>query len=411
MSVPSEIPRSFSGSAQLAGMTLSALLEAEAGAATGAASAEGRGSLLVAYPAEVGLPAIWGPRVARSEFLYDDYSVFRADREQIGKGGEGRSLELRFGAGPLQTMDAPEAPGTVSTGAADLAVLFLPKGKESIEAAFSTVGRGMAPGGRVLVVGPKKSGIASSRKVARHYLGDEVAARSARHAKLYAYRRPTTAAPDPPPFSGRREYTAMAWGHEVRVVTLPGVFSHGRLDDGTRYLLEEASLGDLADSRPVADSEPPAALDFGCGAGILTAALRLALPAWRVDAVDRQAQALDATGATLAANGLDESGGSGEPATNRVFPSDVFSDIPRDAKGHYDLILSNPPFHSGHATDFSMTDRLITEAGHHLTPEGRLVMVTNTFIDYLTPLRRAFRRVEVLHESPRYRITRATRPR
>ncbi len=377
------VPRDFSGASQLAGMVLGSLVEGSAGAAVR--------HLLVAFPGEPGLAPIWAPAFSATTFLYDDHAVLRSERERVRDGGPGNP-HLVFGWRPAEALDDAGA----GHPAPDLAVLFLPKGNDAIEAAYSGVARAVVPGGRVLVVGAKKSGIASSRKLARRYLGPEAGSRSARHAKMYAYTRPATG--EPPSFDGQRTYAATAWGRELEVVTLPGVFSHGGLDDGTRFLLEETALAELGEP----DGEPGAALDFGCGAGVLTAALRQAWPGVRVDAVDRQAQALEATRRTLAANGL----AVDDPALGRVFASDVFSDV----AGRYRLILSNPPFHRGHATDFSMTHRLIAEAGRHLTPDGRLLMVTNTFIDYLTPLRAAFTRVEVLQESPRYRITRSSRP-
>ena len=396
VSVPRPVPRDFSGAAQLAGMVLGSLLEGPAGADVR--------HLLVAFPGEPGLAPIWAPAFPATTFLYDDHAVLTAERRRLSDGGP-ENLRLLFGWRPAEALASADSEADSHRPAPDLALLFLPKGNDAIEAAYSGVARALAPGGRLLVVGAKKSGIASSRKLARRYLREEGVSRSARHAKMYAYRRPAgQTAGEPPAFDGHRTYTATAWGREIEVVTLPGVFSHGALDDGTRYLLEELDPAELG--------EPGAALDFGCGAGVLTAALRLAwrsarVDAARVDAVDRQAQALEATRRTLQANGLSvDDPAVTEPAHGRVFPSDVFSDV----TGRYDLILSNPPFHSGHATDFSMTHRLIAEAGHHLTPDGRLVMVTNTFIDYLTPLRAAFHRVQALHQTPRYRITHATRP-
>ena len=55
--------------------------------------------------------------------------------------------------------------------ACGLAVLFLPKGNEAIERALSRVAHLVEPGGRVLVVGAKKSGIVSSRRLAERRVG------------------------------------------------------------------------------------------------------------------------------------------------------------------------------------------------------------------------------------------------
>ena len=269
-----DVPRSFSGSVQLAGMALDGLLAAAAGPAP---------RLLVALPPDAGLPRLLAPALAAAAapppcLLYDDWSVYRADRDAAPAGD----------AAPRLLFSAEAAPPLPACG---LAVLFLPKGNEAIERALSRVAHLVEPGGRVLVVGAKKSGIVSSRRLAERRVGPFEASRSGRHAKLLAYRR----APEvPPPSDGERRYTAEAWGRRVEVATLPGVFSHGRLDDGTRVLLERWT--------------PPAfgtALDWGCGGGVLAAALRLARPAARVDAADARAEALEATRRTLAANRLE----------------------------------------------------------------------------------------------------------
>lgn len=374
MSDPISIPRQFSGSAQLAGMVLEGLPERAAPTRP-----------LVLFPAEAGLPRLLAPRFAEATFLYDDYAPFREDRITAEAWQTETPPRLLFSDDPL-------ADGELEPESHDLALVFLPKGRERIEHAFSLAGRLVEPGGRVLAVGPKKSGILSSRDLGERYLGDLQATKSARHSKLLTWRRGDAA---PPAFDGERRYTTEAWGHGLEIVSLPGVFSHGRVDDGTRFLLDHLEL-----------PEWETALDFGCGAGVLTAALLRARPETRVDAVDSLAPALEATRRTLRANRLD----GREPADGaggaRIFPSDVLSDVP----GRYDLVLTNPPFHSGHQTDFTATNRLIAESGPHLTPGGALVLVTNTFIDYLTPLRDAFRDVKVLAETGRYRVTRARRP-
>jgi 16S rRNA (guanine1207-N2)-methyltransferase len=370
-----EIPRSFSGSAQLAGMVLNGLLGS-------LPPGEPAPRLLVALPPEPGLPALLAPAFAAagaapSCFLYDDWAVYRADRAAAG--GDG---------GPILHFGAELAPPLPVCGHA---VVFLPKGTESIERALSRVAQLVAAGGPVLVVGAKKSAITSSRPAAERRVGPLLASRSARHAKLFAYRR---AAGAPPADDGERRYVEEIWGDRVEAVSLPGVFSHGRLDDGSRFLVEHWQPPELG-----------RALDLGCGSGVLAAALRLARPAARIDAADARAEALEATRRTLAANGLAAGGEHGA-----VVASDVFSDLP----GSWDLIVSNPPFHrgpGGHGADFGVTERLIREAGTHLAPGGRLVLVTNTFIDYLAPLRDAFQDVAVVDQTGRYRITKARRPR
>ena len=343
----------FSGSVQLAGMALE--------------GCEPR-TLLVALAPEPGLPmALDGP-FSDAEYLYYDYAVYRTDLRAVV------SARLQFAESPC-----PSGGETY-----DLILLFLPKSKDLIEHVFSVLGQVLAPGGTLLVVGPKKSSIRSCKELLARHVGPVVGTQAARHAMLLTVRK---AVIESERVHGQQTYEIEAWGQRLRVVSLPGVFSHGRLDAGTEYLLAELALPSWSE-----------ALDFGCGAGVLGALLRLARPDTRVDLVDSNVLALDAARRTLRANQLEDSG---------VWPSDALSDV----TGTYDLIISNPPFHQGLATDFSATNQLIKEAPSHLKRGGRLVLVANTFIDYISHLRKHFREVSVLAQSPRYRILDAQGPR
>ncbi|MBS7676150.1 methyltransferase, partial [Vibrio cholerae] len=80
----------------------------------------------------------------------------------------------------------------------------------------------------------------------------------------------------------------------LKVVSLPGVFSHGRLDRGTELLLEHL------DKLPSGNL-----LDFGCGAGVLGAAVKRRYPHNTVTMLDVDAFAAASSRLTLAANGLE----------------------------------------------------------------------------------------------------------
>ncbi|WP_027961274.1 class I SAM-dependent methyltransferase [Halomonas halodenitrificans] len=173
-------------------------------------------------------------------------------------------------------------------------------------------------------------------------------------------------------------------GEPLTLASHPGVFGHGKLDDGTRLLLEA-----LPGTLPFEGRE---LLDMGCGDGILAA--RLARQGARVSAVDVNAFAVEATRRSLAANGL-----AGE-----VLESDVYSAL---AGRRFDAIISNPPFHQERAIDYGPAARLIGEAPDHLRPGGALIIVANAFLPYPDRLERAFGRFEILADDRRYRVYRA----
>lgn len=176
----------------------------------------------------------------------------------------------------------------------------------------------LAPGGLLAVVCPVDEG----GKSLAGRLGPSFGAveeRYGHHARLVLLRDP---APDFPraPEDDVEEVPVDGLG---AFASWPGLFAHGRLDPGTALLLRH--LPAVRGAR---------VLDFGCGAGVLSAAA-LARGAASVDATDVDALAVHATRRNV-------------PAA-RVHLADG---IPPG--GPWDVILSNPPLHTGHAVDDRM---------------------------------------------------------
>jgi 16S rRNA (guanine1207-N2)-methyltransferase len=173
-------------------------------------------------------------------------------------------------------------------------------------------------------------------------------------------------------------------GRELAVASLPGVFSAGRLDDGTALLL--STLADISGGK---------VLDMGCGAGVIGASIAQRSPAAKVDMVDCSALALRASEETLRANGLAAS----------VYASDGFSQV----SGSFDWIVSNPPFHEGLATDYRFVETFIAEAKRYLRPNGHLRLVANAHLRYQPLIEQAFGNCRTLAENPRFRVYDAVR--
>jgi 16S rRNA (guanine1207-N2)-methyltransferase len=100
-------------------------------------------------------------------------------------------------------------------------------------------------------------------------------------------------------------------------------------------------------------------------------------------------------------------GGSSLPPID-VFASDVFSAVGEE---RYDLIASNPPFHRGKTIDYTVADRLITEAPEHLADDGSLLIVANAFLAYGKRMERVFATVETIAATRQYHVLRASQPR
>ena len=216
---------------------------------------------------------------------------------------------------------------TPSSTLHDAALVFLPKSRSLIELTLAMVAVTLQPGAPCFLVGENDAGIRSSRVLLEQRIGRLRTVDAARHCVLFQ----ATKQVESEPFSLERwltSYTLAVREQTLQVISLPGVFSHGRLDEGTQLLLE------TLDGPPLGR-----VLDFGAGAGVIGATIKQTWPAAVVELVDANALALEAARRTILANQL---------PINLIKPSNVFSDV----QGTYTQIVSNPPFHTGTKTDY-----------------------------------------------------------
>ena len=236
----------------------------------------------------------------------------------------------------------------------DSAVVFLPKSKDLTDYLLNAVAARLA-GREVFLVGEKRSGIEGASKQLNPF-GKPRKLDSARHCQLWQV---TVAdAPQTKPLESLAQtYELPLAEGPLKVVSLPGVFSHGRLDRGSALLLEHL------DKLPSGHL-----LDFGCGAGVLGAAVKRRYPETQVTMLDVDAFAAASSRLTLAANGLEA----------EVLTGDGIDAAPMGLNA----ILSNPPFHTGVHTDYAATENLLRKAAKHLKNGGELRLVANSFLKY-----------------------------
>lgn len=304
-------------------------------------------------------------------------------------------LEQATGVDPLQLPAGHDA--------VDLVVLEVPRDRQLARRWLLTAFESLTEGGMLYLAGPNDQGIRPVIADAERVFGD---------AQLLTYRRHNRSARTTKP-KGRHDLPKWAeapgirpgiwyeftvplagsgWlrpgpaGEPLHLKSLPGVFSYDRLDPGTELLLEQ--LPDVSGQR---------VLDVGSGYGLigLLAALN---GAKQVDLVDVNLLAVAAARANVEQLGL---------RNVAVVASDLYTAL---SDRSYDLIVSNPPFHQGKAVDFTITNRLIRQAADHLAPDGRLILVANTFIRYEPTLREHFVRVRQIAATSRYQIFTASKP-
>ncbi|NJM05361.1 methyltransferase [Candidatus Gracilibacteria bacterium] len=165
----------------------------------------------------------------------------------------------------------------------------------------------------------------------------------------------------------------------LQLVSLPGIFAAHKLDAGTALLLEQLYI-----------APNTRVLDIGCGYGILgIAALRAG--AVHADLVDVDLHAVTA-------------------ATENVRRMDLAADVlvsdglQAVADRRYDLVVSNPPFHTGKTIDERMAHAFIAESRKVLNTDGRLLLVANRFLPYQRVLAAHFSQIERIAETSAYHV-------
>jgi 16S rRNA G1207 methylase RsmC len=279
----------------------------------------------------------------------------------------------------------------------DAAVILIPAGRKFARRWLAQAHAALRPGGHLYLAGPKGEGIESLVRDAKDLCGQASTLAYREHNRAgIATKRPDIAPPawatEPGVAPGTwHHFTIDAAGHTFAVDSLPGVFSYDRLDEGTALLID--ALTAPKSRIPEAGS----VLDLGSGYGIL-GLVAAALGAGRVDLVDISLPAVAASQRNIAAAGL---------ANARALAGDSFDAVPGE---RYDLIITNPPFHTGKAVDFESARRFMRESCDTLSPQGQLLLVANAFLPYDQVLRERYRRVEQVAATTRFQVLRATDP-
>ncbi|MBJ7553914.1 class I SAM-dependent methyltransferase [Marinomonas spartinae] len=245
----------------------------------------------------------------------------------------------------------------------DHVIIYQPKAKELLTYLLAVTLPHLKEGGQVWLVGDNKSGVKSATKYLEAGLDDVGKVDSAKHCLLYhGYKRRSAE-----PFFLEKWVTTWSLevaGQSLVLCSLPGVFGHKKLDKGTELLLEQ-----LSQHRFMSDVENARLLDFGCGDGIIALWLYYKTGA-HITALDDSALAIKATQLTFAAN----------QASQAV--TVIASNGLKEVKGRFNYVITNPPFHSGINTDYSIAEHFFMGVKDHLTLNGELFVVANDFLRY-----------------------------
>ena len=262
------------------------------------------------------------------------------------------------------------------------ATVRLPKGREALSMTLHASLARVRPGGTLWLYGANDEGIRSAGRALGELCQDVVTQDTRRHCRVWRGRRGSA------PLRERLDdwctrFTVQLPNGPVEVASFPGLFSHGRLDPATRLLAETLPDPGLR------------ALDFGCGAGVLSLALRQRAPQTELHLLDRDALAVEAARRNLPGAVL--------------HLGDSWRTLPADLR--FDLVMSNPPIHRGFARDDAVVRGLIEGAAQRLTSGGMLLLVAQRSVPLPRWLEPRFARVALVREDRSFRVWRARSPR
>jgi 16S rRNA (guanine1207-N2)-methyltransferase len=270
-------------------------------------------------------------------------------------------------------------------GSEQCVILHLPREKQLLAMLAHALSTGMSPGSRVWLVGENRAGIKSAPRHLQPYFERVGFVDMARHCALIEASGAVRATDFDIEEYFENWITRYA-GRDLELLSLPGLFAHGRLDSGTALLLDT-----LEELRPQGS-----VLDFACGSGVIGAAIQSGCPDNDLTLLDSSALAIESSRRSLAANGL----------SGRLQASDGLSEV----RGRYDWIVSNPPFHRGVRHDLEIAENFFRRAGTFLTEKGKILVVFNRHLPYLRWLQPAFEQVDCLASNSAFAVIQACSP-
>jgi 16S rRNA (guanine1207-N2)-methyltransferase len=270
----------------------------------------------------------------------------------------------------------------------DAVLLLPPRQRDAARARFADALACLRPGGLLLASVANDAGARSAEADLRRLAGP-LACLSKHRCRVFWT---TSAAVDPELLAQWRALGAIrrrpdgSW-------TRPGLFAWDRVDPGTALL---ASV--------LPDALAGTAADLGGGNGALACRLLEHCPAIEaVDLFEAEAQALEPARRNLAEANARRS----QPAPVAVHWHDVGTGLP----GRYRVLVSNPPFHLGHADAPQLGQRFIEVAAASLAPGGSLWLVANRHLPYEATLAQRFGAVRAVVERDGYKVFEAREPR
>lgn len=250
-------------------------------------------------------------------------------------------------------------------------ILYQP-GNAWIHYSLALAAYALKPGGSLYVIGAKERGIVTIARRMQDRFGNVETLAIHKGSRIVRSQQPSIPLIEAIPSASD---------------LLHAIFAQGKLDEGTRLLIESLDVHTDDD-----------ALDIGCGAGYLGLHIARLTSKGSVTMVDASLAAV-----AMAQRSVELSDLSGS-RNIRVLPSDGAQAV---SSQRFDLVVTNPPFHQGGIQTTEIAERFIHGAAQVLRPTGRFYLVANRFLKYEPIMRECFGMVEEVGGDRRYKVLRA----
>ena len=271
--------------------------------------------------------------------------VLLTDRNVVAAAAAARTLAAN-GAANAEALVGHGAAALPPDVTADVVAIRIPHEKLALLQLLWDAFRALRVGGHCYLAGATNEGVKSAARLLERLFGNAtVLAQDSGHRVVSAVKRAPAPAStedldslylEPDAF---HRMPATLRGRDYTLFSRPGVFSWDHVDEATAI---------LADVMQVAPGS--AVLDIGCGAGGLGIVAASLSGTGRSACVDADAEAVRSATRSAAAAGAENV---------RVLASDVTAAV---AGERFDVVVTNPPFHVGKATDLNVPLQFIQES-------------------------------------------------
>jgi 16S rRNA G1207 methylase RsmC len=257
-------------------------------------------------------------------------------------------------------------------GKVDLALMKVPKSLELFEVFLQQIHKAVSDETEVVCGFMTKHFSASFLKIAERYFGDVVQSKAWKKARLLVLRSPIEG------INCGDLLNKVDWDGDF-LQQYYGVFSSGKVDVGTRFLLENLRV----------QSNELNVLDVASGNGIIAFEVLRQNLKTKVTLVDDFNLAVASSELNI-----------GDERARFVCEDNLEGLV----KESFDLVVSNPPFHFEHENNIEVSVLLFKGVRNCLKKDGRFLLVANSHLNYKTHLKKVFAEVEIVKSNNKFVI-------